>query len=143
MSESSRLNDIFRNMKRRCYGTYSDHYKSYGARGITLCDEWNNREKIGYATKGWLAFKEWALNNGYDDNLTIDRIDVNKGYSPENCRWISLSKQYFNTTRSHKITYKGKTQTLTEWADELGISRCALRQRICRGWTVEKAFTTK
>ena len=133
-------------MKQRCYNPKHDHYKYYGARGITICDEWLNPEIIhlgcrGRFTKGYQAFKEWALENGYADNLTIDRIDVNGNYEPSNCRWITLKEQSNNTRRNHLVTYKGKTQTLTQWSEELGFNYNRVKMRLNKlHWSVEKAF---
>lgn len=144
-----RLNNIFRNMKRRCYGSYSISYKNYGARGIKLCNEWNNREIVhlkgrGHCTKGYLAFKTWSLINGYADNLTIDRIDVNGDYSPENCRWITMKKQNNNKRVNHLITYKGKTQTMKQWSEELNIKYSTLDNRLnTHKMSVEKALEGK
>lgn len=147
MSRYTRLNNIYDNMKRRCYNPKSDVYKYYGGRGIKICDEWNNREKArlqnGTCSKGWLAFKKWALENGYTEKLSIDRIDVNKGYSPENCRWITHKEQCNNTRRNRLITYKGKTQNLMQWCEELNLSYRIVVQRICTyHWDIEKAFET-
>lgn len=134
-------------MKERCYSSNNKDYKDYGGRGIFICDEWNNREKVpevDNATKGYLAFKKWALSNGYSDELTIDRIDTNKGYSPENCRWVSVKEQNNNKRCNHYITYNGKTQSLMKWCSELGLnySRVKARLNTCH-WSVEKAFETK
>ncbi len=103
---------IFNAMKSRCYNKNNRQYKDYGGRGIGLCEEWNDRDKVGVETKSYLAFKKWALSNGYQDSLTIDRIDVNKGYSPDNCRWLSFKEQANNKTSNHYVTYKEK-KTIT------------------------------
>ena len=120
-------------IKKRCNKPYSKPFKYYGARGIAICDEWANSFK---------AFSAWALANGYRDELTIDRIDVNGPYSPDNCRWATKKEQGNNKRNNHMLTYGGKTQTLTQWADEVNISRTALRHRISSGWSVEQALTT-
>ena len=146
---TSRLNNIYDNMKQRCYNPKRDVYKYYGGRGITICEEWNDREKVpsgkgGTCSKGWLAFKKWALENGYAEDLTIDRIDTNKGYSPENCRWVSMKVQSNNLRNNVRLTYKGRTQTIHEWCEELNLNYERIKNRICRmGWSVEKAFETK
>lgn len=138
-----RLNSIFNGMKRRCYNTNECNYEIYGGRGITICDEWMNSEMFDWrTTKGYVAFKQWALSNGYKEGLTIDRIDVNKGYSPENCRWVTKKEQANNTRRNHFVTYNGKTQTMKEWCDELGLDYKKTNLRIVRyKWSVEKAFS--
>lgn len=148
MEGISRLNNIFDNMKRRCYNPKNTNYDCYGGRGIKVCDEWNNREKVhlgkGSCSKGWLAFKKWALENGYQDNLTIDRIDPNGNYEPSNCRWITMKVQSNNLRNNVRLTYKGRTQTIHEWCDELNLNYNCIRDRICRkGWDVTEAFETK
>ncbi len=147
MKKHSRLQSIFQGMKTRCYNPKNKNYKSYGGRGIRICDEWNDRERIPQednATKGYLAFKKWALENGYADNLTIDRINVNGNYEPSNCRWITHKEQCNNTTRNRIITYKGKTQNLKQWCDELNLSYNVIAQRISTyHWSIEKAFETE
>lgn len=142
----TRLNNIYAHIKTRCYNPKSDHYKYYGARGITICEEWLNPEvadRTNGMTKGFEAFKKWALENGYQENLTIDRIDVNGNYCPENCRWVTRKIQMNNTRRNHLLTYKGETKNITEWAKITGISVTALTKRICRNWTIERALETK
>lgn len=141
---TDRLQNIFVNLKQRCYNRNSTFYKNYGKRGISVCDEWRNPEMFdGRSTKGWIAFKEWALKNGYNDTLTIDRIDVNGNYEPSNCRWVSMRAQQNNRTNNHLLTYKGKTQSMAEWCKELGLSYSMVKCRLKRHWTVEKAFETK
>lgn len=134
-------------MKKRCYKSYCKAYKYYGARGITVCNEWLDNERVvvayrNIATKGYLAFKKWALENGYSDNLTLDRIDVNKGYSPENCRWATFKEQANNTRRNHLLTYKGETKTLQQWCDIFNLDKSTVRHRLKYGWPIEKAITT-
>lgn len=130
-----RLYRIWADMKSRCYNPNSIKYYIYGAEGKTVCDEWLH---------DFEAFYKWAMANGYADNLTIERIDGTKGYSPENCRWATKKEQNVNKRNNHLITYNGKTQTLSQWADELGISRAVLYMRINKlHWDIERALTTK
>ena len=114
------------------------HYKDYGARGIKICDEWLNDYQV---------FKKWAYDNGYDDNApkysqTLDRIDNDKGYSPDNCRWVDMKTQNNNTRKNRLITYKGTTKTMQQWCDELNIPKTTFYCRLQRGWSVEKAIET-
>lgn len=91
----TRLYQIWVGIKSRCFGVKSSAYREYGSRGISVCDEWKN---------SFLSFKEWALSHGYSDDLTIDRIDVDGNYSPDNCRWVSNSVQQFNKRISNRNT---------------------------------------
>lgn len=134
MSKRDRLNVIYSHMKARCYNKNRWNYQYYGARGIKVCDEWKN---------DYQKFKKWSLENGYQNNLSIDRIDTNGNYEPSNCRWVTDKEQKNNTRRNHYITYKGKTQSMSKWAEELNISYTVLRARINRSkCAIEKAFTT-
>ena len=131
---TTRLYKIWRTMKTRCLNPSFAKYKDYGGRGIKICDDW---------VDNYSAFKEWAINNGYADNLSIDRIDNNGNYEPNNCKWSTGKEQCRNRRTNHLITYNGKTQCLTDWAEELGINRMVLFARINnRHWTIERAFTT-
>ena len=105
MSET-RLYECWRDMRNRCYLKTQKNYKNYGGRGIKVCDEWKN---------DFMSFCDWSLKNGYSDNLTLDRIDVNGNYCPENCRWITRKEQSRNTRRNVFITLNGKTQILSDW----------------------------
>lgn len=129
----SRIYQIWNGMKERCYNSKADCYKNYGGRGVGVCKEWMNFE----------GFYEWAMRNGYDDNLTIDRIDSDRDYEPENCRWADKKLQANNTRRNHRLTYKGVTRTMAEWAEIIGIKYTTLRGRInTYKWSVEKALET-
>lgn len=118
-------------MLSRCYNPNVAKYSSYGARGITVCAAWLHNYE---------AFQAWGLASGYSDDLTIDRIDNDKGYSPENCRWETSTVQSRNRRTTRTLTWRGKTQTPKEWAAELGISYEALQLRVSRGWDAERAL---
>ena len=100
--------EIWQGMKKRCYNPHDARYDRYGGRGITVCDEW--REDFS-------AFYAWAISNGYSDDLTIDRIDNDKGYSPENCRWADNETQCRNRASNINITIGNATKTLIEWCE--------------------------
>lgn len=119
----SRLYMIWCGMKNRCYNPNEKAYKNYGGRGITVCPEW---------LEDFQNFYDWANTNGYADYLTIERKDVNGNYCPENCCWITKEEQARNKRDNHRITCHGKTFILTEWAEILGMTRGALKQRIRR-----------
>lgn len=123
---------VYYSMIARCYNTNSPRYKDYGARGITVCKEWREDNKTFFA---------WAIANGYKEGLTLDRLNNDKGYSPDNCAWV-LNKDNCNHNRkTHYLTYKGKTQSLKKWAEELGINYSTLRNRINRSdMTAEEAL---
>lgn len=128
----SLLYHVWCDMKRRCQDKYSQDWKYYGSRGITVCDEWLN---------DFTAFHQWALENDYADGLSIDRIDVNKGYSPENCRWADAVTQSRNRRNVCLVTYQGKAQALSAWSVEYGISYGVLYYRYTHGWPIERALT--
>lgn len=128
----TRLYRIFRGMISRCKYETASGYDCYGGRGIAVCDEWRN---------DFQAFHDWATHNGYDDNLTIERMDANGNYEPSNCCWITKAQQNNNTRRSHYITHDGKTQTVSEWAAELGIPQHTVRCRLNAGWEDMRALT--
>lgn len=116
-----RLYTIWGAMKQRCYYTKGKSYKDYGGRGIRICDEW----LFDYTT-----FRSWALNNGYKDNLSIDRIDVNGDYEPNNCRWATSKQQANNTRRNVVFEYNGVKHTMSEWSEILNINYSTLRAYI-------------
>lgn len=129
---NTRLQRIYYRMKSRCLDEKDVHYSNYGGRGIRICDDWLNDIS---------SFFEWALNNGYDDNLTIDRIDTNGNYEPSNCRWATRKEQSNNMRKNLNITFNGKTLTVAEWSDLTGIKYDTLRARLRYGWPVERALT--
>lgn len=129
-----RLVRIHNNMKQRCNNPNNTVYKNYGGKGIRVCDEW----------KHFKDFESWALANGYNDDLTIDRIDGTGNYEPSNCRWVSRKEQANNRETNVVIEFNGKSQTLTEWSDELGISQKTLWARYnSPDWTIERMLTEK
>lgn len=115
-----RLDIIHFNMIQRCTNPNSTYFPRYGGRGITVCQEWRTRNN----------FKEWALSHGYRNDLTIDRIDNDKGYSPDNCRWVTPSQNCCNRSTTHFVTAFGKRQSLMEWSRELNISYNTLKKRV-------------
>jgi len=129
---NTRLYHIRCGMLARCYNENNKDFYNYGGRGITVCDEWKN---------DFNAFYEWAINNGYSDELTIDRIDVNGNYDPSNCRWATVKQQSNNTRFNHYFTFNGETKTITEWAEIKGVRRETLLRRINKGITGEEIFS--
>lgn len=137
ISENERLYGIYSGMKKRCFNKKDLRYKDYGGRGITMCDEWTN------SVDGFDRFVEWAFSHGYDDNLTIERIDVNGDYCPENCKWITLQEQTLNTRNTVWVDYKGEHIQLYKLCERLGLKYDAIHGRIQdRGWDVERAIET-
>ena len=132
-----RLYRIYRGMKTRCTNPKYQYWDRYGGRGISICDEWQNFDN----------FCDWALSSGYEESkrhpaLSIDRIDVDKGYSPDNCRWATATQQANNTSRNHLISAFGKTMTIAEWARETGIKDHTIYHRVAEyGWAPEEAVS--
>lgn len=130
----SRLYQEWASIKSRCLYKSAKNDTNYGGRGISMCKEWAN---------SFIAFKEWAEKNGYNDNLTIERINVNGDYCPKNCTWIPRAEQAKNTRSCLRITYNGKTKILSEWCKELGLDYKRTNNRIKKlGWTPQKSFET-
>lgn len=125
-----RLYSIWKGMRKRCRNENASHYEHYGERGISVCDEWND----------YLVFRQWALANGYNDGLTIERKSVNKDYCPENCTWIAAEHQPENTRKTIRLTIYGKEKPIGQWADQFGIKRSTVYSRIRRGASPEKAL---
>lgn len=127
----TRLYHIWNGMRGRCLRKTSHNYKNYGGRGIKITGEWDS----------YKAFKEWALENGYREDLTLDRIDNNGDYEANNCRWVTLKDQENNRNNNKKIEYDGKILTVTQWAELLNINAQTIYTRLRRGWSIEKTFT--
>lgn len=118
----------WKTIKDRCYREKNNYYKHYGGRGIKMCQEWLD---------DFMNFYNWAMANGYQDGLTIERIDVNGDYCPENCKWITLEEQALNKTNTRYLTYNGETKTLKEWEEETNLP---IRSRLNEGMSIEEAF---
>lgn len=129
---NTRLFKIWSSMKERCYRAAHPHYKDYGGRGIAVCEEWKS---------DLLVFKNRAMVNGYADNLTIDRKDVNGDYSPDNCRWVTMKEQQNNKRSNHRVSLNGVSHTITEWAEITAIKKTTIKERLRCGWAEEKALT--
>ena len=128
----TRLYNAWHSMKARCYNPTNHNYIHYGNRGIVVCDEWKN---------SFEEFYKWAVSNGYQDGLTLDRIDNDKYYGPDNCRWTTMKVQNNNRRVSINITYNGKTQNLSEWCEELNLPYIRIYQRIVKyGYTFHEAI---
>lgn len=130
---NTRLYKIWNSMKERCNNSTNPVNKNYGGRGIKVCEEWQN----------YIPFRDWALSNGYREDLSIDRIDVNGNYEPNNCRWADNFVQANNTRKNVNITWNSETHSLSVWGriKPNGLDYETLRSRLRQGWDVEKAFT--
>lgn len=131
-----RLYRVWNNVKRRCYTKNTPSYARYGGRGIKVCDEWLDFEN----------FYDWSMKNGYKEDAdygecTLDRIDNDGNYCPENCRWTSIKQQQRNKGTNHLITYNGETKTIVEWAEKLQVGSDVIRSRLYRGWDEIEAIT--
>lgn len=128
----TKLYNVWKGMRMRCNNSNTEHFMAYGGRGITICKDWDE----------FLTFKTWSIKNGYAEGLSIDRINVNGNYEPDNCRWSTQLIQVRNARSNNKITFNNKTQCLSEWAEELGIKRSTLSSRInTMGWSIDRALT--
>lgn len=128
----TKLYHVWAGAKDRCNNKNSKSYKHYGGRGIKMCDSWQDNYEVFY---------KWSMENGYVEGLTLERINVNEGYNPHNCCWITQSEQCNNTRRSVKLEFNGEIHNINEWAKILGINKNTLWHRINNGWDLERAFT--
>ena len=126
-----RLRKIWGSMHERCEYEKHPQYRNYGGRGISVCDEW----------KEYIPFAKWAFRHGYESNLTIDRVNPDGMYTPENCRWSTRKEQANNKRTNHVVVYEEQEYTLTELAEKIGINKTTLRERLNLGWSVEEAVS--
>ncbi len=130
----TKLYRVYRGIKRRCYKDKCTGYNNYGGRGIKMCQEWKESPK---------KFFEWALENGYKEGLSIDRINVNGDYEPSNCRWVTPEVQANNTRANKIVKYRGKEHTYAEWDKIKGYKKNTVGRRIRAGWSIKRAIETK
>ena len=136
-SEYHRLYHSWQSMKNRCLNEKYVQFKDWGGRGITICDEW-------LGENGYINFKKWALSHGYNEKLTLDRIDVNGNYEPSNCRWITKTEQNKNTRKCKHIKYNDKYYTSPELGRLFGISATVVRYWLFdKNKTVEWLYANK
>lgn len=128
----TKLYGVWNTMRQRCENQNTEHYKLYGGRGINVCEEWHD----------FANFKHWAEITGYKPGLTIDRIDPNKGYFPENCKWSTMKEQSNNRRNNLKVDYNGKLLTVQEIAAMTGLSRQTIELRIHKGYTPKEIVET-
>lgn len=121
------------NMKTRCLNKNNAKYKIYGGRGITICEEWLDFKN----------FHDWAMSNGFIDGLTLERIDVNGNYCPENCTWIPMVEQAKNKRTCTYLIHNGMRDTVAGWTKRMGYGRETIRERLKRGWSVKRAIETE
>lgn len=126
--------DTWNRMMHRCYDIKHHKYARYGARGISVCDEWKNN---------YDSFYKWSINNGFQLGLSIDRINNNGNYEPSNCRWATRKQQMNNTSRNKYLTYNNETHTLAEWSDILNIKYNTICSRLHRGKSVTEVLANK
>lgn len=128
----TKIYHVWQTMIQRCENPNTKSYKHYGGRGVTIYQEW---------LEDFVNFYNWAMENGYSDGLSIDRIDNDKGYFPDNCRWVSKVVQSNNTRRNKYLEYNKEIHTIAEWSRILNIPYYTLQSRIKRGWSIERALS--
>ena len=126
------LYSIYTGMRGRCYSVTNKAYANYGGRGISVCDEWLENPVI---------FFEWAMTNGWEPGLTIERTDNDGGYSPDNCKWATITEQNRNKRNVKKVTFNGEERLLCDLIRESGLNEAAIRKRVESGWSIDRALT--
>lgn len=126
------LYEVWKTMKQRCYNSKNKSYKNYGGRGISICPQWKN---------DFSSFYLWSKNNGYAKGLTIDRIDNNGNYCPENCRWVTRKVQANNTRFNRFITINNQTKSLADWCRLFNLKYSCVHSRLSKGWSIKDALT--
>lgn len=127
----TRLFSIWTGMKNRCSNVNDEHYERYGRRGITVCEEWLH---------DFEAFYNWAMAHGYADSLSIDRIDNDKGYSPNNCQWATPTEQANNRSTNRIVSFGGRDLTVAQWCKRLGAKINIVYARLGYGWSIEESL---
>lgn len=128
-----RIYSIWRGMRNRCKNSNIPNFGDYGGRGIAVCEEWVN---------DFMSFYSWSMENGYSDELSLDRIDNNGSYSPENCRWATRIEQASNKRNNRFLRHNGEIHTIAEWGRIIGIDQVTILKRVKLGWSDEKILTT-
>lgn len=128
----TKLYKIWSSIKQRCFYEKSTNYKNYGGRGISICKEWKDN---------FQSFYDWSISSGYKEGLSIDRVDVNGIYCPENCRWATIIEQSNNKRNNVIIEFNGVKKPLNYWEQKTGLSREIIYKRIRRGWEVKDALS--
>lgn len=121
--KTTRLYKCWQDMKSRCYNGNNKNYIQYGGRGIIVCEQWEH---------DYQKFRAWAVENGYKENLTLDRVNFNGNYEPTNCRWVSIKSQQHNKRNNRFIEFKGEIKTLSEWCEKLNLNKSSISSRINR-----------
>lgn len=130
----TKLYRVWCGIKERCNNPNNKKYYRYGGRGIAVCEQWQD---------DFDSFRSWALSNGYEEGLTIDRVNNDDNYSPDNCRWVTRREQNRNYSRNHMITYNGKTQCISDWEAETGINRATILFRLKSNKPLEVVFDSR
>jgi hypothetical protein len=130
----TRVERIRSGMVQRCCNPNNKNFKEYGARGITVCEAWKSNP---------LTFYIWAEENGYQEDLTIERIDNDGNYEPDNCRWATRKEQSTNKNDNHFLIFNGISKTISQWSEETGIPAYCIRDRLTREWSIEKILTSR